>query len=253
MGSLWQGKMSGVEEELAFHGSVNPDEWRSWAREWRAAGRFEEALRAHAWYHANVLKLNEAAYGVRLSFALRDWVDLARDYPPALDSLIETRDQAAAAAVGNPPDYDAFRDALSIDRSIGREAAAYDLILAVEATYPQQVDEFYNHDVFAVLCDRGEYRRCRRWMWDPTYELDLAAERLEFERSPTTPAGIRQRADRAFTNRVVELAVVLLGVGDQAAADEIVSRARRHTDDLRLDSALDEARRILQERPPIPD
>jgi len=242
-----------MREDLAFNGSSDPDEWSRWAREWRQAGRFEEALRAHQWYHANVLELDEAAYGVRLSFALADWVDLAREYRPALDALTETRSQAAAAAVGHPPDYEAFHDALAIDRALGQEAPAYDLILDVESAHPQQLDGFYNHEVFSVLCHRGEYRRCRRWMWDPTDELDLAGERLDFERSATTPETIRQRAETAFVNRIVELAVVLLGIGDQAGADDIVVWARRHTDHPRLNSARDDARRILQERPPVPD
>jgi hypothetical protein len=245
--------MSGMRDDVAFNGSSDPDEWLRWAREWRRAGRFEEALRAHQWYHANVLELDEAAYGVRLSFALADWVDLARVYRPALESLTETRSQAAAAAVENPPGFEAFHDALAIDRALGQEARAFDLILDVEAAHPQHLKEFYNHDVFSVLCNRGEYRRCRRWMWDPTHELDLAGERLDFDRSLTTPETIRQRAESPFVNRIVELTVVLLGIGAQAEANEIVVQARRHTDHPRLDSALDEARRILQERPPVAD
>ncbi|MCA1843827.1 MAG: hypothetical protein LC792_11715 [Actinobacteria bacterium] len=87
-----------MRDDLSFHGSLDPDEWRRWVREWREAGRFEEALRAHEWYHANVLELDEAAYGVRLSYAF-----LAEDYAPALNSLVRIRDEARPPRLGVRP------------------------------------------------------------------------------------------------------------------------------------------------------
>jgi hypothetical protein len=232
---------------------MDPDEWRRWAREWREAGRFHEALRAHEWYHAHVLELRESAYGVRLSYALREWVRLAQEYAPALDSLTAIRAEAAAAALGSPPDGEAFHDALSIDCALDDEAAAHNLIVRVEASHPHVLGEYYNHEVFRVLSGRGEYGRCRQWMGDPFHELDLAAELLEFELSSTGPEIIRERAPDRFIDRTIELAVVFLGADDPTGAREIVQRARRHVDHSRIAGALDEARRILQERPPVVD
>ena len=244
--------MVGVQEDLSFNGSVDPDEWRRWAREWREAGRFEEALRAHEWYHAHVLKLNEAAYGVRLSYVLHDWKGLAREYPPARASLMQVRSQAAAAAIQEVPDGVAFHEALSVDWVLGNEAAAYDLIARVETTHPEALRDYYNNHVFRVLSDRREYRRCLRWMGDPARELDLAAELLDFQRSSTGPERIRERAPGRFVDRVIELAVVVLGAGDTTGAEEIVRHANGRLDHPRLTGALEEARRILEEKPPVP-
>lgn len=191
--------MAGVQRDLSFNGSLDPDEWRGWAREWCEAGRFEDALRAHEWYHAHVLELDDTAYGVRLSYALREWMRLAREYPPARDSLIAIRSEAAAAALGSPPDREAFHDALSIDWALDDETAAHDLIVRVETTHPQALDEYYNHEVFRVLSARREYRRCLCWMGDPTQELDFAAEALDFERSSAVPGLGPERATQRFS------------------------------------------------------
>ena len=245
--------MVGVQEDLAFNGSVDPDEWRRWAREWREAGRFEEALRAHEWYHAHVLELNEAAYGVRLSYVLHDWKGLGQVYPPARASLMQVRAQAAAAAIGEVPDGVAFDEALAVDWVLGDETAAYDLIGEVETTHPDALHEYYNHNVFRVLSDRREYGRCLRWMGDPARQLDLAAELLDFERSSTGPERIRERAPGRFLDRVIELAVVVLGAGDTTGAEELIRQATGHLDHPRLTGALEEARQILAEKPPVSD
>lgn len=244
--------MVGVQGDLSFNGSVDPDEWHRWAREWREVGRFEEALRAHEWYHAHVLELDEAAYGVRLSYALHDWKGLAREYPPARASLMQVRSQAAAAAIGEVPDRMAFHEALSVDWVLGDEAAAYDLIGRVETTHPDALRDYYNNHVFRVLSDRREYRRCRRWMGDPGRELDLAVELLDFHRSSTDPERIRERAPGRFVDRVIALAVVVLGAGDTTGAEEIVRHANARLNHPRLTGALEEARRIVQEKPPVP-
>lgn len=64
------------------------------AREDRNAKRYDLALKKHIWFHQNALKYKPSFYGVRLSFALYDWLDLSKVYPPALLKLKEARNQA---------------------------------------------------------------------------------------------------------------------------------------------------------------
>lgn len=53
---------------------------------------------------------------------------LAGVYLPARESLTRVRSEAAAAALGSSDDREAFHDALSLDRVLDDESAAYDLI-----------------------------------------------------------------------------------------------------------------------------
>ena len=73
---------------------INPSDILNSADEDRASGNYESALQKHLWYHRNALKHDGAQYGVRLSFALSDWADLASKYPPALTALLKERDNA---------------------------------------------------------------------------------------------------------------------------------------------------------------
>jgi hypothetical protein len=53
------------------------------AREFSLGGKFKEALERHIWFHNQALEKEPTYYGVRLSFALSDWVALGRKHPEA--------------------------------------------------------------------------------------------------------------------------------------------------------------------------
>src|SRR5262245_14212562 len=74
------------------------------------AGRNADALAKHLWFHNNALKIQSTLYGVRLSFALGSWMDLAMQYPPAMQALTRTRDQAGARLRQAKGTREDFRD-----------------------------------------------------------------------------------------------------------------------------------------------
>jgi hypothetical protein len=53
------------------------------ARRLAADGKFEQALQKRIWLHDHVLETHPNYYGVRLSFALAEWVELGKEYPKA--------------------------------------------------------------------------------------------------------------------------------------------------------------------------
>src|SRR5262249_37202771 len=58
------------------------------------ACRNAEEQRRHIWLHKKAIRLRPSLAGVRLSYALRAWKNLAAVYPPALRALKRTRDLA---------------------------------------------------------------------------------------------------------------------------------------------------------------
>lgn len=66
------------------------------ARADRDAGRYEQALARHLWYHT-ASRQEPGQGGVRLSFALSDWLSLGQAYPPALARLKQLRDETEQA------------------------------------------------------------------------------------------------------------------------------------------------------------
>lgn len=74
------------------------------ARQLASEGKFEESLQKHIWIHDHALEVNPAYYGVRLSFALSEWIELGNKYPKALVVLKGIRDEKVyILVVGGSP------------------------------------------------------------------------------------------------------------------------------------------------------
>ena len=66
-----------------------------------AARRYDVALAKQLWFHKNAVRYNRSLSAVRTSFALGYWRRLADSYPPALDALKRTREEAWSATVSD--------------------------------------------------------------------------------------------------------------------------------------------------------
>lgn len=84
------------------------------------AERFEDALKKFIWFHdasRGVPGLN----GVRLSFALGFWLDLAARFPPALEAFIQLRDETQKRFWDLGGDYMAFSEVSCTRREMQNE------------------------------------------------------------------------------------------------------------------------------------
>src|SRR4051794_1771272 len=64
-------------------------------------GDFSGALAKYIWFHDNALKSDPSLGGVRLSYALRDWIKLGKQYPEALERLKSIRDEKTEKIVAS--------------------------------------------------------------------------------------------------------------------------------------------------------
>ena len=96
-------------------GKDKADEALDQAREYAAEGKFEEALEKHIWYHNHALEINQAHYGVRLSYALSDWIELGKKYRKALDALKDIRDKKVARLVAGENNWLLFHEIVAIN------------------------------------------------------------------------------------------------------------------------------------------
>lgn len=110
--------------------------------------------------------MQDAPFGVRLSFALRTGRRWPSALHRALDALRTTRRGAAAAAIapGNP---ERFLEAVPIDAYLHDDEATYALVEAVEDAHPTALDDFVDHRTLDLLVVRGEYSRALRWIVEP--------------------------------------------------------------------------------------
>jgi hypothetical protein len=107
---------------------------RKRVRAYIAEQRYEDALAEVVWFHENALRFDESYYGVRLSFALRDWMQLGKDYPPALEKLRAIRDEKEGELRAGERKRDTFHDVEAINRhlnEVGRTATLFKELAAV--------------------------------------------------------------------------------------------------------------------------
>lgn len=99
-------------------------------------GRHAEALAEYLWYHDNALTAGRGQAGVRLSYALNYWWELAQDYAPARLALETVRNDKATRLLAGDGDRLLFHDVVAIDRTMDNEAATVALFAELAARDP---------------------------------------------------------------------------------------------------------------------
>lgn len=236
----------------------NPDKILDEARSDAKGGRYEDALAKHVWFHENALKLEPALYGVRLSFALADWIELGAAYPTALAKLKSTRDQTAdrvrnaGIPEGNqstaPTDNDslrnAFHDVVSIDNYLKQTGKSKDLFVWLDSHKPQLATNVFDL-AEPALVNAKEYRLCGRYLEpDKSFEhfRDQYRETKEIAKNPAQGDRLDQFAQKSFANQTATL-VALLVVNDRKAdAERIAAEALKERNDPAFKAELEKAK-----------
>lgn len=107
------------------------------------AGQYEEALGRQVWFHYHALEHQPSMAGVRLSFALSDWVRLGKKYPPALEKLKAIRDEKEALIKNGEGSFELFHDVSSINRELKEDQRTLTLFKEVELKYPKQTERYW--------------------------------------------------------------------------------------------------------------
>jgi len=224
-------------------GKDKADEAREQALQFAAQGKFEEALQKHIWYHDHALDVNQAHYGVRLSFALSDWIDLGKKYPKALDALKDIRDKKTARLVAGENNWALFHDIVAINEGLGESLATVEAFKKIQATRPDfasSVAEIADKALFDVK----DYEMERKYLGDPWCRFDSLKCNLDFgmEYAKTRGASSRSRQafEHIFTHDVVRLIVLLDKTGDRDTARQIQAKALAACDNEAIRATLSE-------------
>lgn len=200
------------------------EEARVLARE----GKFQEALEKHIWFHDHILETDRSYYGVRLSFALADWIELGKKYPKALESLKGIRDSKTARLEGGEQDRVLFHDVESINGRLGQPQATVKLFKDLDAKQPEFAKKIYDL-AEDNLVDAGEFVLARKYLGDPMvrFEKMSAGYRrgLEYSKDAKMGEDSKKAFERIFTTNVVRLITLLDQSGDPAKAREIQTKA----------------------------
>ena len=206
-------------------------------------GRYEEALQKHVWFHENALRIRPSYYGVRLSFALADWVKLGSRYPKALEKLRDIRDEKDAKLRGGLRDSDLFHDVASINQYLGESTRTVSLFKQLHCTNPQFAQDCFDLAVEALV-EAGEFGLCKEYLGDPDQRFsEIAASRKRglgyaSRKSGRTAQAATDAFNSIYVNAVCRLLQILAQTGDEAKAIEIQKQALATYPDNRIEEAL---------------
>jgi hypothetical protein len=202
--------------------------WLEQAHAHAAAGRYAEALELHRRYH-ELSRGAPAQFGVRLSFALSRWADLARRYPPAREALSQTRDAAAgrlrtAAADHGPESAHAvhadFAEVVAISARLEDDRYAADLFAELDAGAPQVAADCWAA-ARSLLVRARRFELARRYLGDPERAVARSAAILDqrltrgFARFPEhLRPQMREDTVNGYVTDVRELLAILEGSGE---------------------------------------
>ncbi len=230
-------------------------------------GRYEEALQRYLWYFDH--SRNDAGQkGVRLSFALSDWIELGRRYPKARQALLEIRDADARQFSTGNGYADLFQETAGINQYLNDPAATLALFKTIEAREPQLAEQCYPF-VQILLMQQGEYEECLCYLGDPQaafgrirqsrerlkqFEEQNAARnedlRKRFQAMATTNPAFAHPpfmpeppkfADDNFVGQTRQLIEILVGVGEIGDAEKIRDQALTVLNTPKLKSAVSDA------------
>jgi tetratricopeptide (TPR) repeat protein len=219
--------------------------WRARARELTAGGEHDEALQLHRRYFA-ASRAFPALYGVRLSFALREWAELAEAYPPAREALTAARQEAVDRLLARPGGADgggadgggaaatpgdAFAEVEALSDVLGEPEAAVALFEELDARAPQTAADCAIA-AHRLLIRSGRHDLARRHLGDPLCKVTRLAEvlqmRLErgYTHLPEQKRDARRReAVRDYVAEVRAVLVLLTGPDDAELAERTRARS----------------------------
>jgi hypothetical protein len=210
------------------------------ARELGGRGEYEQALQRHIWYHNHALEFQPSLTGVRLSFALSDWIALGRRYPKARQALIEIRDGKTREMEQGRGDSRLFSDVNSINSYLQTEQETTALFKRIHQKDPALAAQCIHYARDALVKSR-EYELCLKYI--PDVQQDF--ERIRgFWNQDKTRADLlqdgqefRQWADKRFVGKASQLIEILAGAGRKAEAEKIRVQAAALVDDPQFKSA----------------
>jgi hypothetical protein len=200
------------------------------ARNARLAGKYEDALRDHLWFHEHALDEDPSLAGVRLSFALRDWIYLAEQFPLARRALQAIRDRDTQRLLNGGATLQRFMDINAINSALGEDRATHELFSQIDAQIPElarQCAELAMPSLVAV----EDFALARRYLPAPLERIAGLAQRLNdfaqemASRGSTSSAPALLSYVLNYTKEVRLITEVLRRTGEDELVEQVASAA----------------------------
>ncbi len=205
-------------------------------------GEYEEALERTIWFHDHALEHDKSMSGVRLSFALSDWYELGKKYPPALVALKNIRDKNKNILLSGNGTFQNFMDLSSFNETLGEEKKTLEVFLFLDKNHPEQAKRYY-HVIDDYLIENQEFELCSKYISDAIYDFERLRHKreLSISFSRTTPEmknELRDIDDKFYTEGVLGLIKILMASDRESEAKEVQKRALAYYDNQAIRDAI---------------
>jgi hypothetical protein len=204
-----------------------------------SAGKYQEALDRHIWFHEHALEHEPGMYGVRLSFALSKWYKLGQTYPPALNALIEIRDNKTAIVISGIDKCDLFDDVSAINITLSENHKTIKLFNHLEDHQPSLASQCWR-TFKHIAIEEKEYTLIKKYIANLVDEYDEAERRYIDSKKRIIKKDYPYK-DRmissittSYIEKTIELMNIAISINDLSAADSIKQRSLKLTDDPRI-------------------
>jgi hypothetical protein len=197
------------------------------------ARNYEAALAKHVWFHEHALEFNRSLTGVRLSFALGDWMALADAYPPALEKLKETREATRLRldpTQGGRPTFEDFQALESINEALEEDDATVAAFRLLDEHKPRTARRAFPVALRALV-QAKEYKVCGKYV-DAEISIPRMIELLQvsLETANRLPRGgevQKAHAKKRFVNEAWTLVALLVVNERQYEAEKAALKLRK--------------------------
>ncbi len=204
------------------------------------SGHYEEALERYIWYHNHSLEYPGQG-GVRLSFALSDWIALGRKFPKAMRALIEIRDRDVNKLAAGQGDFGLFQEVAAINGHLNTADATAEAFKALAKRDPKLAAQCYPLAEDSLV-QRGDYGLCLRFLPDSQARFEaIRSFRENLTGTRFANAQMKRFANDQFVNQTRNLIEILVATGHEPEAERIRSQALAILNDPRLSSAITDA------------
>lgn len=190
--------------------------------------QFQSALDAHLWFH-EASKNSPAMAGVRLSFALSSWLELAESFSPALDALKAVGAEDKNLLLSGDGDFGNFLDLSAINRTLNSDQETLDLFLTLYKRNSKQIEMYYRV-AEDLLIEAGRYDIVSKYIGDPIVKFENLRYMREMnishaESSERNKSFLVESANDQYIDGVLKLIKVCVAIGKSDAAIEVQKRA----------------------------
>ena len=212
----------------------DPDKILDQARHDARVGRNDVALAKLQWFHHHALEYRPSLSGVRLSFALADWLKLAKAYPPAMDALRFLRDDAEIRCRESNFDLQAFKDLAALNMWLKRQENTIESFKAADRTGSDAAAKIYP-TAQRYLAHYKEFSLCGKYL-NVKEQLERIEKKYRMENQfadgRADRSSIRDSAHKRFIHSVSLIGALLVRNDRHAEAVQLCDRIQsEHNDD----------------------